>query len=166
MKITNLTKKAKRFGRNAHDSISHKRKYTNEPYYVHPERVAEIVSSVTSDEEVIAAAFLHDVLEDVAPFNPSFNEEVIERNFGKRVLQLTLEITDISKPEDGNRTKRKEIDRAHLAQASPEAQTIKLADLIDNIIDISKHDPNQDLPYLKLGNKKLFEQLVYLLNEG
>lgn len=169
----NVIAKAKNFTINAHNSIGHRRKYTDEPYYVHPERVARLVAEVTSDAEVIAAAWLHDVLEDVAPKNPDFNNAAILSMFGERVLKLVLEVTDISKPEDGNRLTRKKIDTAHLANASAEGQTIKLADLIDNIIDISKHDRNfarvfrkeamLNLHHLRLGNKSLYNKLKQLL---
>lgn len=173
MSNNNLIEKAKVFAINAHNSIFHKRKYTNEPYHVHPERVANLLATVTSDPEIIAAAWLHDVLEDVAPKNINFNEDSIRRAFGDRVLQLVLEVTDVSKPEDGNRAKRKALDREHLAKASVDGKTIKLADLIDNIIDISKHDPHfarvfrkeatLNLPYLQDVNKELYEQLRLLL---
>lgn len=171
-----LIEKAKLFARAAHDSINHKRKYTNEPYWVHPERVADIVSSVTNDEEIIAAAWLHDVLEDVAPNNADFNADAIARELGERVLQLVLEVTDVSKLEDGNRATRKLIDRAHLARASDRGKLIKLADLIDNLIDISKHDPGfsiifkkevaLDLPYLSSGNSRLYERVRELISGG
>lgn len=173
MKNNNLIERAKIFAMNAHNSIAHKRKYTNEPYYVHPERVAKLVATVTVDAEVIAAAWLHDVLEDVAPKNENFNEDAIRQSLGERVLQLVLEVTDVSKPEDGNRAKRKAMDREHLANASNDGKTIKLADLIDNCIDISKHDPHfakvfrkeaaLNLPYLKTGNKQLYDSLKKLL---
>lgn len=173
MKINNLLEKAKEFAINAHNSIAHKRKYTNEPYHVHPERVANLVATVTSDPEVIAATWMHDVLEDVAPKNSDFNADAIRDAFGDRVLQLVLEVTDVSRPEDGNRAKRKAIDREHLAQASADGKTIKLADLIDNIIDISQHDPNfakvfkkeamLDLPFLESGNDILYKRLSDLL---
>lgn len=161
------------FTRRAHDSVNHRRKYTDEPYHVHPERVAKLVAEVTADQEIIAAAWLHDVLEDVAPQNPQFNAETIRQQFGERVLQLVLEVTDVSRPEDGNRAARKAIDRAHLAKASAEGQTIKLADMIDNVIDIGKHDTHfirvfkkeakLNLEHLKLGNKVLYERLKKLL---
>ncbi|WP_419583025.1 hypothetical protein [Thiolapillus sp.] len=57
-------------------------------------------------------------------------------------------LTDISKPGDGNRITRKALDRNHLAGGSPRAQTIKLADLIDNARDICKHDRNFSQVYL------------------
>jgi (p)ppGpp synthase/HD superfamily hydrolase len=165
--------KASDFAKNAHDSIQHKRKYTNEPYWVHPERVANIVAEVTDDAAIIAAAWLHDVIEDVAPLNENYNAVAILHEFGEQVLQLVLEVTDVSKPEDGNRCTRKAIDRAHLAKASKQGKLIKLADLIDNALDISQHDPGfakvfkkevaLDLPYLRLGNEKLFNRLQILI---
>lgn len=169
-----LSEKAKQYAINAHDSIKHRRKYTDEPYHVHLERVANLLATVCDDEEMIAAAWLHDVLEDVAPKNPAINEAAIREAFGERVLQLVLELTDVSKPSDGNRTVRKGLDRAHSATASPAGKTIKLADLIDNVIDISKHDPHFArvfrkealllLPSLKEGNVVLFERLKQLLH--
>lgn len=175
MKNNDLIARAKQFAVDAHNSIGHKRKYTDEPYHVHPERVAKLVSQVTSDTQIIAAAWLHDVLEDVAPKNSSFDENAIRQIFGNQIAELVLEVTDISKLSNGNRAKRKAIDREHLAKASDEGKTIKLADLIDNITDITKNDPNfakifkkeaaLDLPYLQTGNKQLFEDLKELLKE-
>ena len=56
----------------------------------------------------------------------------IEDVFGPRVAALVSDLTDVSKPEDGNRATRKELDRQHTAKASPDAKTVKLADLISN----------------------------------
>lgn len=172
----NKLKLAKQFAIRAHDSIGHKRKYTDEPYHVHPARVADIVAQVTDDYETIIAAWLHDILEDVAPINPNFDASTIQRLFGDKVLQLVLEVTDISRPEDGNRSKRKDIDREHLASASAAGQTIKLADLIDNITDIEKYDKHfitvfkkeaiLILPLLKQGSSILFDRLTKLLSNS
>jgi (p)ppGpp synthase/HD superfamily hydrolase len=169
----NLAEKAKKFAQDAHNSVNHRRKYTDEPYHVHPERVANIVASVVDDDEMIAAAWLHDVLEDVAPKNSHYNDAAILQNFGPRVLALVLEMTDVSQLSDGNREVRKAIDRAHLAKASPAGQTIKLADMIDNIIDIGKHDKHfarvfrrealLSLPLLKAGDSGLYKKLEELL---
>ena len=60
-----------------------------------------------------------------------------------------LEVTDVSKKEDGNRAVRKHIDLMHLANASPEGQTIKLADLIDNTESITKYDPGFAYKYMR-----------------
>lgn len=130
-----LVKHASEYATNAHKRINHRRKYTKQPYSVHLAMVAKLVSSVTDDQETIAAAWLHDVVEDTPA--TLYN---IEQEFGVAVARLVDELTDISKPSDGNRTTRKAIDRQHLAQASPRSKTVKLADLIDNCQDICKND--------------------------
>jgi hypothetical protein len=60
---------------------------------------------------------------------------------------LVVEVTDVSRPTDGNPAQRKALDRAHLARASEWGQTIKLADLIDTA-DIAAHDPDLAKDYL------------------
>jgi (p)ppGpp synthase/HD superfamily hydrolase len=86
---------------------------------------------------MIAAALLHDVVEDT-----HVTLDQIEDRFGNEVAELVGWLTDISRPEDGNRRTRKALDRFHSADAPAEAQTIKLADLIHNTISIAEHDPN------------------------
>lgn len=103
------------------------RKYTNEPYICHPLAVAGLVFSVSNSEELLSAAALHDVVEDT-----SVNIIDIALTFGHSVACLVADLTDISAPSDGNRSKRKGIDLMHTKEASPDAKTIKLADLIDN----------------------------------
>ena len=114
-----------------------KRKYTNDPYINHPIAVAEIVETVPHTQEMIAAALLHDVVEDT-----DVTLDQIKDKFGSKVSDLVGWLTDISRPEDGNRRTRKALDREHSANAPAEAQTIKLADLIHNTISIAEHDPN------------------------
>jgi (p)ppGpp synthase/HD superfamily hydrolase len=136
-----ITERALRFASKAH--AEQKRKYTNEPYIVHPVAVANIVRSVPHTDEMIAAAYLHDVVEDCG-VAPSF----IYDTFGNEVYTLVAWLTDVSRPEDGNRFTRKKLDREHSALAPPEAQTIKLADLIDNTASITKYDPNFAVAYI------------------
>ena len=66
----------------------------------------------------------------------------IETEFGPVVSALVEGLTDVSRPEDGNRRTRKSIDRDRLAEQSGEVQTIKLADLIHNTYSIEEHDPS------------------------
>ena len=141
--MSDLVKQAIRFATEAHQRIDHRRKYSGQPYAVHLDQVAKIVATVSDDEEMIAAAWLHDTVEDTPA---TFND--IEREFGDSVAQLVRELTDISKPGDGNRATRKTIDRQHLEQASARGQTIKLADLIDNCKDITRHDARFARTYL------------------
>ena len=166
---------AEAFAINAHTSIGQTRKYTGEPYHVHPLAVCEIVETVNYDPSVRAAALLHDVVEDTP-----ITIEQVRHQFGDRVADLVADLTDVSKPEDGNRATRKALDREHTANACAEAQTIKLADLIDNSKSILKHDPDFARVYIKekvellkvltKGNPQLRaqaeQQVALYLNKG
>ncbi|MCP3664283.1 MAG: bifunctional (p)ppGpp synthetase/guanosine-3',5'-bis(diphosphate) 3'-pyrophosphohydrolase [Gammaproteobacteria bacterium] len=169
--MDNLVIKAKKYAIEVHQRIKHVRKYSNQPYRIHLEAVAELVSTVTDDPETIAAAWLHDTVEDT----PATFED-IESVFGSTIADLVEELTDISRPGDGNRASRKAIDRQHLAKASSRAKTVKLSDLIDNCQDICKHDPrfarvyleemNALLTVLKDGNSKLYIKARAILNKS
>ena len=132
---TALEGRALEFARAAHEGVGQRRKHTGEPYIVHPMAVAEIVRSVPHTEEMIAAALLHDVVEDT---NVGLAE--IRDEFGPDVAELVDWLTDVSQPSDGNRRVRKQLDLEHLASAPADAQTIKFADLIDNSRTISRYD--------------------------
>lgn len=135
---------AQEFARTAHKSINHKRKYTGEDYFVHLKEVQEIVASVGGSYAQQSAALLHDVVEDVK-VEPS----VIKELFGDEIESLVEMLTDVSKPEDGNRKVRKLKDLKHTEQASIEAKTIKLADLISNSKSITMHDPSFAKVYMR-----------------
>lgn len=141
----------------AHEAVGQKRKYTGEPYWKHPQAVAMILSKASSyTEEMLAAAYLHDVVEDT-----SVSIEMIHEMFGTKVAELVAGLTDVSVPSDGNRETRKAIDRAHTALQSPQCKTIKLADLIHNSESIMKYDKEFAKVYLK--EKEL---LLEVLKEG
>lgn len=142
---TQLEYKALAFATNAHGSVLQVRKYTKEPYIVHPIAVASIVRSVRDHTpEMLAAAYLHDVVEDT----PVTIEEVFAE-FGVEVGELVSWLTDVSKPTDGNRRVRKALDRAHSIAAPAAAQTIKVADLIDNTKSIVRFDPSFATVFLR-----------------
>lgn len=154
--MTTLEQKAKAFATKCHEDIKQVRKYTGEPYINHPAAVVEIVRSVPHTEAMLCAAWLHDTVEDT---NTTIND--IKREFGEEVAKLVEMLTDVSKPSDGNRKKRKAIDREHTAKASPQAKTIKLADLIDNTKTIVAFDPEFAKVYL--AEKRL---LLDVLGDG
>jgi len=133
--MTTLVHRAREFATQAHRRIDQRRKYSKQAYEVHLRAVADLVASVSDDQEMIAAAWLHDTVEDT----PATLGD-IEHAFGNGVAQLVSDLTDVSRPGDGNRAVRKAIDRAHSAQASVRAKTVKLADLTDNCGDICEHD--------------------------
>lgn len=70
------------------------RKGSSIPYILHPLEAAAIASSITDDEDVIAAAVLHDVIEDT-----QFGKEDIRARFGDRVLRLVLSDTENKRNE-------------------------------------------------------------------
>ena len=133
--MKDIIEKAEQFAVQAHGP--QKRKYSGEPYIVHPIEVSQIVRTVPHTNAMVAAAILHDVIEDT---EATYDDVVV--NFGVIIADLVNELTDVSKPEDGNRAVRKALDRAHLAKASADAQTIKLADIISNSKDIKENDPS------------------------
>ena len=159
--MSSLEQYAADFAAAAHAAIGQRRKYTDAPYIEHPRDVADLVREVPHTEEQLAAAWLHDVVEDT----PITLEDVRAR-FGDAVAQLVSELTDVSRPEDGTRDVRKTLDRAHLAKASAAAKTVKLADLIDNSRSIVARDPGFArvylaekrllLPFLKDGDPTLW----------
>lgn len=132
------------FASRAHSSVGQFRKYSKHPYIVHPLRVAQIVSRSGGSPEMVQAALLHDVVEDTG-----VTSEIIHKFFGKEVGTLVDWLTDVSRPHHGNRATRKKMDRDHSIASPAEAQTIKVADLIDNCHDIVENDPHFARVYLR-----------------
>ena len=148
---------AYRYAKEAHGD--QKRKYTGEPYINHPVAVAKIVASVTDGCDEIAAALLHDVIEDTE----KTYQDIFDAGFRHTIANLVLEVSDVSKPKDGNRAIRKAIDCNHLAEASSSGQTIKLADLIHNTESICKYDPGFAPVYMQ--EKRLLLEVLTKGNE-
>ena len=140
--MTNLEETAKILATRAHEGQV--RKYTGQPYIAHPEEVADIVRSVPHDEFMLAAAWLHDTVEDCG-----VTLDTIESALGGDVRDLVGWLTDVSTKADGNRKARKALDCAHIAQAPARAQTVKLADLISNMESIVTYDPDFARVYLR-----------------
>ena len=120
------------------------RKYSGMPYIVHPIEVATIIQTVEHSDEMIAAALLHDVVEDT-----EYSFEDIAKEVSPEVAKLVEGLTDVSKPQDGNRKVRKALDKDHLAKQNAEVQTIKLADVISNSQDIKANDPSFAKVYIE-----------------
>lgn len=128
-----LTESAYMFAAFAHKS--QKQKYTGEPYLNHCFEVSQWVRASGGDENMIAAALLHDTVEDT-----SVSVSEIETEFNRDVASLVEQLTDVSRLEDGSRSVRKAKDLAHLASATPRAKTIKLADILSNTRSIVMND--------------------------
>ena len=115
------------------------RKGTRRPYIVHPIEVADIVTYITQDEEIITAALLHDTIEDCE----GITKEVIEEEFGKRVADLVA-----SESEDKSKTwiERKGYTIERLKNEPWEVKVIALADKLSNLRSI-------DRDYLLVGDE-------------
>ena len=118
-----MIQKAAVFAAKAHEGMM--RKGSRIPYIYHPMEVALIVAQMTEDPEVIAAAYLHDVLEDT-----SVTPEELEKAFGRRVLSFVK-----AESEDKSLTwkERKANTVAHLKQAPREVKLITLGDKLSNM---------------------------------
>lgn len=152
-----LVDMARAFNVAAHTSIGQKRKYTNEDYHVHPEEVLQILLTYCDPSPVLqAASLLHDVIEDT-----NTTRDHIAQVFGQDVSSLVVQVSDVSKPSDGNRKVRKDLDLQHLAKASLNGKRLKCADLISNAKSICQYDP----AFAKTFLVEMFDILVefYLL---
>jgi guanosine-3',5'-bis(diphosphate) 3'-pyrophosphohydrolase len=124
------------------------RKYTPERYIVHPVRVMEMCRAHTGKLPVLAAALLHDVLEDTPVTKErlaQFLFTVMKEEDAKETLRLVVELTDVYTKQRHprlNRKKRKAKEAVRIEKTSADSQTVKYADIIDNCREIVKHDPD------------------------
>jgi len=134
-----LVLKAREFAAKAHAGVF--RKWSGEPYIEHPKRVAERLAAMGFPEKVVAAAYLHDVIEDTP-----VSEAEIAAAFGPEVAALVAEVT---KPiVKANRAGRKAAFRAHLAKSSYFGASIKLSDELDNSRNVAELAPEFAAIYL------------------
>ena len=123
-----MIKRAAEFAEKAHRGAM--RKGTNVPYITHPLETAVIVSMMTEDPELIAAALLHDTMEDAG-----VTYEELRGIFGPRVAALVSE-----ESEDKSRTwmERKTATLEHLRTAGRDLKLLTLADKLSNIRSMSR----------------------------
>jgi (p)ppGpp synthase/HD superfamily hydrolase len=128
------------------------RKFTAEPYIVHPVEVMGFLMAYVKDvtPEMCAAALLHDVVEDTR-----FTHKDIYQNFGETVWKYVIGLTDqytscyVLNGVRQNRAARKLLERQRLANECAEVQTIKCADLLSNTKTIVEFDRGFAKVYLK-----------------
>ena len=106
------------------------------PYIVHPMEAVEIVATMTRDQELLAAAALHDTVEDT-----DTTVEQIREEFGERVASLVAAESDETHQsrdciENWRARKQAAIDR--LARASHEAKIVALGDKLSNMRAIAR----------------------------
>ena len=106
------------------------------PYIVHPMEAVEIVATMTSDQELLAAAVLHDTVEDT-----DTTVEQIRTEFGDRIASLVASESDIvvdgvNEEDSWHARKQAAIDR--LARASHDAKMVALGDKLSNMRAIAR----------------------------
>ena len=148
------TQKARRFAKLAHGlvlnhegELGQRRKGSHEFYTKHLAEVARLVAKSGGDEAQVAAAWLHDVVEDT-PVPLSHIRTVFGPDIAKLVQELTDEFTKQNYP-GLNRRQRKTKELERLSKISDRAKTIKYADFVSNLESVSVLGPNFSEVYTK-----------------
>lgn len=131
---TALFDKAAKFAIKAH--ADSERRGKGFPYVIHVMEAAEIVASITNDQELLAAAMLHDVVEDT-----DVTEEEIRKEFGDRIADLVAGESDpVFEGESVYESwkKRKEFAISRLANESRDGKIIALGDKLSNMRAIAR----------------------------
>jgi (p)ppGpp synthase/HD superfamily hydrolase len=159
-----------------------RRKYADEDYIFHPIRVSSICRNINASLPVLAAALLHDVVEDTdVNFTrlKIFLEQVMNESDAYTTFQLVKDLTDVYTYNNYptlNRRQRKDKEYERLAFVQPDAQTIKYADIIDNCMDIAEsgddfapkflQECQQLLKKIRKGNATLYQQAQSMVEMG
>src|SRR5437868_1903609 len=117
--MNSILQEIKEFADKAHGEQM--RKYTSDRYIVHPVRVMEICKEYTHDIAILAAAILHDVLEDTPVTEKELHDflsTLLDHDTTNRTVKLVVELTDEyikDKYPQWNRSKRKVKERERMA---------------------------------------------------
>lgn len=135
---TSLFDKAVKFATEAHRGTERRGK--GYPYIIHPMEAAAIVATMTNDQEMLAAAVLHDTVEDT-----DVTIEQIRELFGDRVAELVQHETA---PLDDSLTwrEKKTAQLKQLAEAPRDSKIVALGDKFSNMSGIA-------LDYRQLGDE-------------
>src|SRR5271165_1506834 len=107
------------------------------PYINHPIALADVLANEggVEDVEVLAAAILHDTIEDTET-----TEDELRREFGDAIADTVLAVTDDKTLE---KAERKRLQIEHAAALTPAAKLVKLADKICNVRDVAHNPPDR-----------------------
>ena len=106
------------------------------PYIVHPMEAVEIVATITPDQELLAAAALHDVVEDT-----EISADEIRREFGDRIAALVVAESDVFEEgvsEEDSWHARKQAAMDRLAAAPRDAKIVAMGDKLSNMRAIAR----------------------------
>jgi (p)ppGpp synthase/HD superfamily hydrolase len=162
------------------DGLPQLRKYTDDPYHIHPIEVANLYNQYVCDDLGIEIALCHDLVEDTL-VTPTWLGQVLEA-FGYEELEAAeivsgvVDLTDVYTKEnhpDLNRRKRKKAEAERLSNISFRSQSIKYCDNICNGDSIEANDPDfakvyfmemrENLKTMNKGDERLYNRICGLV---
>ena len=167
----NKVYKAQVFATAAHAAIGQTRD-SGEDYIVHPEAVVSLLQSIPHNEDMLATAWLHDVVEDT-----QIGLGLIEKEFGEKVALMVEKLSRTRHDShcELNKDELKELDNIKLSTANSDVHNIKMADIIHNLKSIGNKKSNNVQSYLNakkiqveclhLAHPKLIEIAQQIFNE-
>lgn len=121
----------RRYAKARHDRTGAVRKHSGQPYFVHPDSVANLVKYYGGDDDQIQAAYLHDTMEDTGE-----TQEHLAELFGERVANIVAEITN--DPYEVRSVGKEQYISNELCSLSHDALLVKLCDILYNQMDYPK----------------------------
>ncbi len=154
-----LVQKAYEFGLNAHKDD---KRYSGEPYFVHPAAAAKILAALGMDASTIVAGLLHDAIED-----GKVTDEEVTKEFGPEVLFLIQGVTKLGKHKYRGAERHAESLRRLLVATSADVRVliIKLADRYHNMTTI-EHVPKEKQRRIALETLEIYAPLADRLGMG
>lgn len=154
-----LVQKAYDFGLKAH---ADDKRYSGEPYFIHPAAAAKILAGLGMDASTIVAGLLHDAIED-----GKVTEEEVTREFGSEVLFLIQGVTKLGKHKYRGAERHAESLRRLLVATSADVRVliIKLADRYHNMTTI-EHVPKEKQRRIALETLEIYAPLADRLGMG
>lgn len=151
--------KAYDFGLKAHEND---KRYSGEPYFVHPAAAAKILAELGMDASTIAAGLLHDAIED-----GKVSEEEMKKEFGVEVLFLVEGVTKLGRHKYRGAERHAESLRRLLVATSSDVRVliIKLADRYHNMTTI-EHVPKEKQKRIALETLEIYAPLADRLGMG
>lgn len=129
---------AEQYAREAHEGQF--REFSGDPYITHPIAVARLVASVIPTVTAVAAALLHDVLEDTKRPRAEVEAEM-RQMFGDIIVDIVIQLSHVATLNDGDRATRFAINMAHTLKGGRTVQTIRTADIIHNAPTMAQGKP-------------------------
>lgn len=131
---TDLVDRAIIFATQAHQGTERRGK--GFPYIIHPLEAMSIVATITNEPDLLAAAVLHDTIEDT-----EVTYEEIKQKFGEHIANLVVKETDVRTTPDGRKLtwqERKLRDMDNLRNSSREVKIVALGDKLSNMRAIAR----------------------------